>query len=67
MDHINNLYKYVGVLADNHNKIVTHLNHIHKNVSDLHENVRNLKNTITGAKPVSQSPAVSPRASPEKK
>ncbi len=60
MDHINKLYNYVGVLADNHNKIVTHLNHIHKNVSDLQDNVRALKHTVTGnpASPRSIQPTV---------
>ena len=55
MDHINKLYNYVGVLADNHNKIVTHLQHIHKNVSDLQDNVRALKHTVTG-RPSSPAP-----------
>ena len=59
MDHINKLYNYVGVLADNHNKIVTHLHQIHKNVSDLRDNVHALKQTVTGTRspaPLRQSP-----------
>ena len=63
MDHINKLYNYVGVLADNHNKIVTHLQHIHKNVSDLQDNVRALRHTVTG-RPSSPSPVRSSPSSP---
>lgn len=44
--HIQRLYNFVGALAKNHNKIVDHLNDIHKNVNVLHENVKSLHNTV---------------------
>lgn len=49
--HIQNLYHYVGIIAQNHNKIVGHLNDLHKNVSALHENVRAIKNTLLSRSP----------------
>jgi hypothetical protein len=48
--HIQRLYNYIGVIAKNHNKIVDHLNDIHKNVGALQENVRAIKNTVQSTK-----------------
>lgn len=44
--HIQRLYHYVGVIANNHNKIVGHLEEIRKNVNNLTENVKAIKRTI---------------------